>query len=357
MTVRVIAEAGVNHNGDSARALAMVDAAADAGADAVKFQTFRAENLARANAPKAPYQAAAEGGDESQLAMLKRLEFSREAHRAALARCHAKGIAFLSTPFDLESLDFLVHDLGVSELKLGSSEITNGPMLVAAGRTGLPVILSTGMSTLAEVAAALGALAWGYLARAGRPDPDGFRELATGDEGQRALRGRVVLMQCTTAYPAPVAAANLRAMATMADAFGLPVGFSDHTPGNAAAVAAVALGAVAVEKHFTLDRRLPGPDHRASLEPAELAELVRAVRDAEAALGDGIKQPQPCEAANMNAARRSLTAARAIRKGERFDEKDLAALRPAGGLSPMEFWTRLGQPAARDYRAGEAIEP
>jgi N-acetylneuraminate synthase len=353
----MIAEAGVNHNGDPARALTMVDAAAAVGADAFKIQTFSAEALASEQAAKAPYQAAAIGEDGDQRCMLKNLELSADAHEALRERCQAHGIEFLSTPFDLASLRFLVDKIGIARIKLGSSEVTHGPMLVAAGSTGLPVILSTGMSTLDEVAIALGALAFGYLGCHGRPSIEDFRALARAEEGRRTLVGKVTLMQCTTAYPAPPAEANLRAMATMSDTFGLPIGYSDHTLGTVTAVAAVALGAVVIEKHFTLDRGLPGPDHRASLELPELKTLVDAVRETEIAIGDGIKRPTPSETANLAAARRSLVVSRAIRRGERFHETNLTAKRPGTGISPMEHWAWLGRTASRDYNADELVEP
>jgi N-acetylneuraminate synthase len=321
----------VNHNGDIGRALAMVDAAAEAGADAVKFQTFDAAALASPLAPRARYQ-----GRGSQLAMLKKLELSHAAHRRLKARAAARGIQFLSSAFDIGSLRFLARELRLPTIKLGSGELTNLPLLVEAGRSGKKVILSTGMGTLKEIDEALGALARGYGSR-------------------RALKRRVTLLHCTSAYPAHAAEANLRTLATMRSRFGLPVGYSDHSPGIAVSVAAVALGAVAIEKHFTLSRKLRGPDHAASLEPRELETLVASVRDAEAALGASAKRPAASERDTARVARKSLVAARAVRRGEKFDEKNLTTMRPGTGIAPRRYWDFLGRVATRDYRAGEPI--
>jgi N-acetylneuraminate synthase len=355
--VFVIAEAGVNHNGSLEMARALIDEAAKAGADAVKFQTFRSEQVVSAAAPKARYQVATTGAEESQLDMVRKLELAEADFRALAAHASTRGIEFMSTPFDHDSLGFLAHGLGVARLKIASGEITNGPFLLAAARTGKPIILSTGMSTLDEVAEALGVLAFGYLDAQEPPSLAAFEAARRSDEGRQILRERVVLLHCTTEYPAPFEDVNLRAMQTMREAFGLPVGYSDHTVGIGVSVAAVALGAVAIEKHFTLDRAQPGPDHKASLEPGELAALVREVRGVEAALGSPRKEPAPSELGNRAVARRSLIAARAIAAGEPFSEAALGALRPGTGVSPMAYWSLLGRPAGRTYRPGEPIEP
>lgn len=356
MSVFIIAEAGVNHNGSADRALAMVDAAAAAGADAVKFQTFRADALAAEDAPAAPYQTAATG-ETSQRRMLEGLVLDRDAHVRLAERCRARGVAFLSAPFDTVSVDLLT-ELGVDRLKIPSGEITNGPLLLYAARTGLPLILSTGMALLGEVEEALSIIAFGRTApRDAVPDDAALRAAPTSPACRGALSGHVTLLHCTTEYPAPPPDIHLRAMDTLAAAFGLPVGYSDHSEGVAVATAAVARGAVVIEKHFTLDRALPGPDHRASLEPGELAVLVAAVRTVEAALGDPIKAPQPGEAANAAVARRSLVAARPIAAGEPYTAENLIALRPGGGVSPMRLWSLLGRRAARAYRRHEKIEP
>jgi len=287
--------------------------------------------------------------------MLKRLELGDEAHRLLLDRCGQLGVEFLSTPFDQESLRLLL-DLGVSRLKLPSGEITNGPLLLAAARSGLPLIVSTGMSSLGEVEAALGALAFGCLGVAERPSPDAFASAWADPEGQRLLRERVTLLHCTTEYPAPFEAVNLLAMDTLDAAFGLPAGYSDHTRGIAVALAAAARGAVAVEKHFTLDKNLPGPDHAASLDPAELEAMVLGIRQVRAALGSARKTPAPCEFANRALARKSLAAARPIRAGDMLTPEDIAILRPGTGLSPMDYWRLLGAPASRDHQPGDLLE-
>ncbi|MGD0027040.1 MAG: N-acetylneuraminate synthase family protein, partial [Xanthobacteraceae bacterium] len=272
--VTIVAEAGVNHNGRLALALDLVDAAAAAGADAVKFQTFSAKRLATAEAGMADYQRRNLGKAEPQIDMLRRLELSPDDHAALIERCRERNIAFLFSPFDLESLDFLVDCLDLPTIKIPSGEITNGPMLLAIGRNGRRAILSTGMAELAEIATALDLLAWGYL---GRNAPGCIEEAANtrnGTEARALLKECVVLLQCTSEYPAPFDTINLRVMQTLYETFGLPVGLSDHSEGIAVPIAAAALGAVIIEKHLTLDRSLPGPDHKASIEPDELARMV-----------------------------------------------------------------------------------
>lgn len=352
----VIAEAGVNHNGSLDRAIAMVDAAAESGADAVKFQTFRARELVSRRAAKAPYQVSATGSEGTQLEMLSRLELDDEAHRALKARAEKRGLLFLSTPFDARSVDFLSRDLGVTMLKIGSGEITNAPLLLRAAGTRKPIILSTGMSTLEEVRLALGALAFGYLGRSERPAQAAFLEAGASKEGNAVLAERVTLLHCTSNYPALCEEANLRALATLREQFGLAVGYSDHTLGIFAALAATALGARIIEKHFTLDRNLPGPDHRASATPEELGALVRGVREVQLALGSSEKTPASSELPTRAVARRSLTAARAIRKGDVFSEDNLAVKRPGDGVSPMQYWDWLGRRATRDYAPDDRIE-
>jgi N-acetylneuraminate synthase len=353
--VFVIAEAGVNHNGDLALALDLVDAAAEAGADTVKFQTFRAEALASPAAAKADYQQAATGCGGSQLDMLRRLELDETAHQTLIARARDRGIEFLSTPFDLGSLQLLTRTLCLARLKIGSGDLTNTPLLLAAAHSNRLIILSTGMATLHEVELALGALAYGYLGGA-RPTRAAFDQALASHDGQAALKDKVTLLHCTTEYPAPPADINLRAIDTLANAFHLPVGLSDHSEGIAIAIAAVGRGAVAIEKHLTLDRALPGPDHRASLEPDELAAMVRAIREVEAALGDGIKRPSPAERKNMTVARKSLVAARTIQAGELFSADNLTVKRPGDGLPPTDYWALLGRKAPRDFSADEAID-
>ncbi|MGE4538329.1 MAG: N-acetylneuraminate synthase [Desulfovibrio sp.] len=328
--VRIIAEAGVNHNGDANRALAMVDAAAAAGADMVKFQTFTAKTLVSANAPKADYQINATDAD-SQYAMLRRLEIDRDVHVALMKRCAARGIAFLSSPFDLTSLDMLA-DLKLTCLKIPSGEIDNLPYLRRAAGLFREIILSTGMATLGEIEAALRILT---------------------DTG--ISLDDIVVLHCTTEYPAPLTDVNLRAMETLRRAFGVRVGYSDHTSGIEVAVAAVALGAEIIEKHFTLNKMLPGPDHQASLDPSELAALVAAVANVTAALGSPVKAPAASELRNRPVVRKGIKAGRAIAAGEPFSADNLVVLRPQTGLSPLAWDILIGRPAPRDFAAGEPI--
>lgn len=355
--VLVIAEAGVNHNGDLGRALDLIDVAADAGADAVKFQTFRSEAVISGRAPKAAYQVATTGAEESQLDMVRKLELDHAAHRKLVERCVQRGIRFLSTPFDSDSADFLVRELDIPLIKVPSGEVTNAPFLLQLARFGRPLVLSTGMSTLGEVEQALGVLAYGYGVCSDRaPGRAAFHAAFLDEAGAALLRERVTLLHCTTEYPAPFDEVNLRAMDTMATAFGIPVGFSDHTPGIAVAIGAVARGARVIEKHFTLDRSLPGPDHKASLEPDELRAMVAGIRQVEQALGDGRKRPAPSEMKNVDIARRSLVAARAVAAGERWDATKLTAKRPGSGRTPFDYWQLIGQPAERDYAADELLD-
>lgn len=353
--IYIIAEAGVNHNGSLEQAVLLVDAAAEAGADAVKFQTFKADRLVSRAAPKAGYQIENTGASESQHEMIRKLELDEAAHQHLHQHCRSRGIEFLSTPFDLESLDMLVSRFDLSFVKLASGEITNAPFLLAAARTGKPVILSTGMSDLGDVENALGVLAFGYLQQAAAPSRESFAAAYGSAGGQAALRGKVALLHCTTEYPAPLEEVNLRAMATLHQAFGLPVGYSDHTAGIAIPIAAAALGACVIEKHFTLDRNLPGPDHKASLEPDELKRMVRSIREVETALGSPIKQPAASERRNRAVARKSLVAAMPVRKGELFSSENLGVKRPGDGVSPMYYWEWLGKAADRDYQPDDKV--
>ncbi len=329
----IIAEAGVNHDGDLARAKKLVEVAAGAGADAVKFQTFKADRLATAAAAKARYQLDSTAPSESQHSMLKRLELTEEMHEQLLEHCARSSIEFLSSAFDIPSLEML-EALGVSRIKIPSGEITNLPYLRRVGELGKPVILSTGMAESDEIAAAIGLL-----------------------EASGTLRERITVLHCTSAYPAPLGEVNLRAMVTIGEKFGVAVGYSDHTTGIDVPVAAVALGAVVIEKHFTLDRTLPGPDHRASLEPGELGEMVRSIRRIEEALGDGAIRVGPTERENRAVVRKSIVAAGAIRAGEVFTESNITVERPGTGLSPMEWDKVVGRVAKRDFIPDESIEP
>ena len=353
--VNVIAEGGENHNGSLETAFALVDVAADAGADAVKFQTFRADALAARTAPKAAYQKATTGAAQSQYDMLKALELSHDAHAAILAHCRACGIEFLSTPFDNGSLRYLVDELGVTRLKIGSGDMTNAPLLLDAANRGRSIVLSTGMAELAEVEEALGVLAFGYL-NYQMPTRAAFADAWTSRAGRAALADKVSILHCTTEYPAPPDSINLRAMDTLAEAFGLPVGLSDHSDGTSVAVAAVGRGARIVEKHLTLDRTMPGPDHRASLEPADFHRMVADIRIAERALGSSDKTPAEAERANIPVARKSVVAARPIGVGETFTGDNVTVKRPGGHLPPTAYWDVLGRRATRAYQPDEPLD-
>lgn len=351
----IIAEAGVNHNGDMEMALELVDKAAEAGADYVKFQSFKATKLASERAKKASYQTRTTEGDESQLSMLQRLELSLDGHKMIMARCAEMGVRFLSTPFDLDSLALLTETFALPEIKIGSGELTNAPLLLAAGRSGVKIILSTGMGSLAEVEEALGVLAFA-MCRSGPPQRrTDFAQVLLDPTVWPVLADRVTLLHCTTEYPAAIEDTNLRAMDTLRRAFGVKVGYSDHTEGKAASLAAVALGACVLEKHFTLDRTLPGPDHSASLEPLELTALIAGVRAVERALGSGIKQPSAAEVANRAVARKGLLAVRDLPQGHVLTEDDIAVLRPEGGSSPMLLWDMLGTTLPHAVAAGEPL--
>ncbi len=353
--VNVIAEAGVNHNGKLDLALALVDAAADAGADVVKFQTFRADQLATALAKQADYQTRNTGITSSQIDMLKALELDDAAHRRLLARCRERGIAFLSTPFDHLSLDLLVDGLGLKTLKVGSGDLTNAPMLLAMAQRHCAVILSTGMATMSEIEQALGVLAFGYTQQ-DAPDRGKFRKAFESNGGKKALRDNVTILHCTSDYPATDSEINLKAMDTLAQAFGLPVGFSDHSEGISVSIAAVARGAVVIEKHLTLDRSLPGPDHVASIEPRDFAAMVAGIRQVERALGDGRKVPMPSELKTIPVARKSLAARVVIRRGEVFSANNVCVKRPGQGMSPGLYWDLIGRSASRDYAMDELLD-
>jgi N,N'-diacetyllegionaminate synthase len=329
----IIAEAGVNHNGSLDMAKALVDAAADAGADAVKFQTFKAGKLVTRTAEKATYQKKSGDTGESQHAMLCKLELSNDDHLALISHCGQRGIQFLSTAFDSDSAGFL-DSLSLPFVKISSGEITNLPHLRSSAVPGRPIILSTGMATLGEVEAAINAL------------------VASG-----ASHRDIIVLQCHTDYPTRFEDANLRAMQTMGAAFpGVRIGYSDHTPGIEAPIAAVAMGACLIEKHFTLDRKLPGPDHAASLEPGELKAMVAAIRNIELALGHGRKEPSANELKIKGVARKSIAAARPIRQGETFTPENLTVKRPGTGISPMLWDDIIGRKAGRSYETDELIE-
>jgi N-acetylneuraminate synthase len=353
--VYIIAEAGVNHNGERELAFALVDAAAAAGADAVKFQTFNADRLASKSAPKAAYQKQSTDESESQFLMLKKLELPQAWHEDLQRYARQKGIEFLSTAFDSDSLIFL-SDLGMPLFKVPSGELTNGPLLWQFARTGKRLILSTGMATLAEVEQGLAIVAHALTSSLEPADINEVWRSWSCREARQRLQGHVTLLHCTSQYPTPWSEVNLRAMDTLAQAFGLDVGYSDHTEGCLIPVAAVARGAKVIEKHFTLDRSLPGPDHKASLEPDELQRMVSDIRSLERALGDTCKAPQASEWDTRQAACQQVVAAREIVSGAMFSREDLTTARCGQGLPPTALWGLVGRRSARSYQVGEIIE-
>lgn len=330
--ILIIAEAGVNHNGNLDLAKQLIDVAADAGADLVKFQTFSADRLATREAKKADYQSVTTRSAETQHQMLSRLELSANMHHELIAYCATRNIGFFSTGFDIESVDFLIS-LDINHFKISSGDITNLPYLRHIGKLGKRVIISTGMATLGDIEAAID-----VLEQAGTP------------------RSLITVLHCTTEYPTPMSEVNLHAMQSIQAAFGVAVGYSDHTVGIEVAIAAVVLGATVIEKHFTLDRNLPGPDHKASLEPNELKAMVSAIRNIEIALGDGIKRLTPSEARNKSVARKSLVASKAIMAGEVLSAENISIKRPGTGISPMKWDDVIGRKAARDFALDELIE-
>ncbi len=329
MSVYIIAEAGVNHNGSFELACRLVDAAKAAGVDCIKFQTFKSKNLVSHNAQKAEYQKGTTG-DGSQVDMLKKLELSYDEFLKLKDYCDKVGITFLSTPFDFDSIEFL-NSINMPFWKIPSGEITNLPYLLALAKTGKPVVMSTGMCEMTEIEAAINALK---------------------DNGTKEIK----LLHCNTEYPTPYEDVNLKAMQTMRDAFGLEVGYSDHTKGIEVPVAAVALGATVIEKHFTLDRNMEGPDHKASLEPDELAAMVSSIRHIEKALGTGDKTPSPSEQKNITVARKSIVAKKDIKAGDELTVENITVKRPGTGISPMKWFDVLGTKAIRDFAEDELIE-
>lgn len=338
MSTFIIAEAGVNHNGDNERALQLVEVAARSGADAVKFQTFSADKLTRKGAEKAEYQKKMTG-DGDQHAMLAKLEMSDELHRALIKRSAELGIEFMSTAFDEDALDFLVS-VGIRRIKVPSGEITNLPFIAHMASKNLPMIVSTGMASMEEV----------------RQTVETIRTERTRLGFAAPLKEIVTILHCTSNYPTAASDVNLRAMLSMADEIGVPIGYSDHTLGIAVSTAAVAMGATVIEKHFTLDKSLPGPDHSASLEPNELNALVQAIRDVEAAKGDGVKVPTASELQVRALVRRSVTSVRDIAAGASIGPDDIALLRPGTGIPPAEFQDVLGKRARKAIPAGQTVQ-
>lgn len=354
----IIAEAGVNHNGNPDIALELIDASAKAGANIVKFQTFRTDKLVTAQASQANYQRRNLGVTESQTQgdMLRKLELEYQVFFELKAECARKGVRFLSTPFDVGSALFLIDELGEDLLKVGSGDLDNLPLLIAVARRGSKIILSSGMTTLGDIETSLGALAFGYLASEREiPSSEAFQRAYAAPEAREILKDKVTILHCTTEYPAPPESLNLNAIPTLARAFGLNVGFSDHSEGSEAALAARVLGANVLEKHITLDRSMPGPDHKASMEPAEFSVMVRQIRNLDIALGDGVKRMVAAESANKAIARKSPVAAVAIKAGDVFTEDNVTLKRTRGGKAATSYYDLLGQTSSRDFDLDEAI--
>jgi N-acetylneuraminate synthase len=352
----IIAEAGVNHNGQENLAIELINVAKSAGANIVKFQTFKAKYCISNTAEQADYQVLNTKIKESQLAMVQKLELSYEAHHRLIMHCNQIGIEFLSTAFDHESLDFLVNDLKLTRLKIPSGEITNAPLVLEHARTQCDLIVSTGMASLADIEKTLGVIAFGYTASIDRiPTEDAFIDAYFSVAGQKALREKVTILHCTTEYPAPLQDINLNAMDTINKAFKLPIGYSDHSEGIVVAIAAVAKGATIIEKHFTLDKLMEGPDHVASLSPFELKAMVEGIRAVELCLGDGLKGPRASEIKNMNIARKSIVAKKQICKGDKFSEENIIIKRPGTGMSPYKYWDLIKGVSDKNYVEDQLI--
>jgi N-acetylneuraminate synthase len=356
--VFIVAEAGVNHNGSLDLAFKLIDAAVSAGVDAIKFQTFKAENLVTKGAKKAKYQIQATGLSESQYKMLKNLELKYEMHHELISYCKEKKIIFLSTAFDSESLHFLVNNLNLKTLKISSGEITNAPLLLEYAKTGCNLILSTGMSTLGEISAALGVIAFGLLNHedlAVTPSKESFIQAFSSAMGQKILKEKITLLHCTTEYPAPTNEINLNAMVAMRNIFGLSTGYSDHSDGIVVPIVATAMGATMIEKHFTLDKNLPGPDHKASLNPNELTKMVEQIRFAEQVMGSDIKEPTYSELKNIEVVRKSLVATSTINVGDKFTLNNVGIKRPGFGTDPINYWDIIDTISSKEYQIDDFI--
>ena len=356
--VYIIAEAGVNHNGERKTAFDLIDVALESGADAIKFQTFKASNLVTKYAEKAQYQKETTSGDDTQFKMLKELELHYDLHFDLKKYCELEGIEFLSTAFDIESLLFLSQELNLNKLKIPSGEITNAPLILEFAKTGKEIILSTGMSNLQEIKNALSLIACGLIDRNQSLEELSSEILSEAFEskiGKSNLKEHITLLHCITEYPTPMDEVNLRSIDLIKEQFKLPTGFSDHTDGYLASLAAVSKGACVIEKHFTLDKNAVGPDHKASLEPIELKQMIKEIRVIEDMQGKEIKEAMPSEIKNIPIARKSIVAACDIKEGELFTTKNLTTKRPGNGISPMKIMDLLGTNAERNYREDELI--
>jgi N-acetylneuraminate synthase len=356
--MQIIAEAGVNHNGDPELAAELIRASARAGADIVKFQTFKADKLVTRQAVQANYQQRNLGSaaESSQFEMLRKLELDFALFHDLKAECILNKVRFLSTPFDIDSALYLVDNLGETLVKIGSGDFDNYPLLITLARRGVDIILSTGMSTLGEIEVSLGALAFGYLAPTSeQPSVEAFMAAFSAPQARAVLAEKVTVLHCTTEYPAPPEGLNLRVIPLIAQAFGVRTGFSDHSQGSEAAIAAYVLGASMLEKHITLDCSMSGPDHKASMEPDDFARMVQALKNTEISLGDGIKRMMSAETANKGIARKSPVAAVAIRAGEMFTEANVTLKRARGGAAAGQYYRLLGQICPRDLAADDVI--
>ncbi len=355
MKTQIIAEAGVNHNGDIRLAHELVEIAADAKADAIKFQTFNTQQLVTPHAEKAHYQKQQTADNESQFEMLKKLELTTNEYQQLFSFCQQQHIEFISTPFDLDSADFLLNNLKVKTVKVASGDITYGPLLLTLARSGCQIILSSGMSSLGEIEQALALIAFGMQHPNSHPNKECLQTVLSDDKSWDLLRENVQLLHCTSAYPAPIASVNLAVMDTLRQAFGLATGFSDHTVGIAIPTAAAARGADIIEKHFTINKNMPGPDHKASLDAYELKQMVTAIKDVNLAMGQAYKRPTCAEIDNKHCGRRSLVINTNIATGDTITAKHIHCLRPGHGISPMDYWQQLGKKADKPYTVGELL--
>lgn len=356
MKTFIIAEAGVNHNGSLKMAKELVKVAKESGADAVKFQTFKAENLVTKQAQQAAYQVENLGKASSQLAMLKKLELTYEEFVELQSFCQTEQIEFLSTPFDFESVDFLLDEIAIETVKIPSGELTNAPFIHYIATKRKPIILSTGMATVEEIHEALAFIAYGYARPLEPVVLEQVHAFYRTEEAKEALKKYVTLLHCTTQYPAPMDSINLNAMNELEKIFNISIGLSDHSEGINVPIAAVSIGAKVIEKHFTLDKTLEGPDHIASLNPAELKSMIKGIRDVERALGNGIKKPTSVEIQNRIPVRKSLVAKTPIKIGEVFTTDNLTVKRPGLGIEPSKYWTYIGQTASKSYDEDALID-
>lgn len=352
----IIAEAGVNHNGDVDKAIALIDLANKSGADSVKFQSFNTDRLTTKRAATCNYQKTALNGTESQQDMLRKLELNESQFTELSDHCKACDIEFMSTAFDVQYLDFLLEKIGIKRIKIPSGEMMNPFLLLHAARSGLPIIMSTGIGTLDEIRLSLGVLAFGFSNPKGVPTAKLAQETFSSPEGAKVIQEKVTILHCTSNYPAKIGDINLKAMQTIKQEYGTNIGLSDHSEGTIISVGAVALGASVIEKHFTLDKEMEGPDHKASLSPNELNELVIGIRNMELALGNGIKEPTSDELANKTAIRGSLVALKDIALGDKFSIDNLTAKRPGDGLNPMELLDLHGKTAKKEYQFDDQID-